>query len=102
MTAKPNKSAPQTEGRACEVCYSGRVQGVGFRVNARQISKQFQVTGFVKNLPDGRVLLQAEGPPVEVDGFLEAVFRSMQLNIEHTTVTKIPLTGSFSAFEIAE
>ena len=102
MPFKSSIEFPLKSGSACEVFYSGRVQGVGFRVNARQVSKQFQVTGFVKNLPDGRVLLHAEGPPLEVDRFLEAVFQSMHLNIEHTTVTKILLTGSFSSFEIAE
>ena len=45
-------------------CYfSGRVQGVGFRYTSRNIAINYDVTGFVRNLPDGRVELVAEGPP---------------------------------------
>ena len=44
-----------------EVYFSGRVQGVGFRYTVRMVASRFAVTGFVKNLPDGRVQLVAEG-----------------------------------------
>jgi acylphosphatase len=48
------------------VFYSGRVQGVGFRVTVRQIARGFDVTGAVRNLFDGRVELVAEGEKGEV------------------------------------
>ena len=44
---------------ARQVIYSGRVQGVGFRAAVRQIAMGFEVTGWVKNLDDGRVEMQA-------------------------------------------
>ena len=43
------------------VVYTGRVQGVGFRWQVRQVSRGFAVTGFVRNLKDGTVELLAEG-----------------------------------------
>ena len=43
------------------VHYSGRVHGVGFRATVRHIACGFDVTGSVRNLPDGRVELVAEG-----------------------------------------
>ena len=46
-----------------EVYYSGRVQGVGFRYTVRSLASRMAVTGFVKNLPDGRVHLVVEGSP---------------------------------------
>jgi acylphosphatase len=55
------------------VLYSGRVQGVGFRVTARGIASGFDVAGHVRNLPDGRVELLAAGDPDEVDAFLAAI-----------------------------
>jgi acylphosphatase len=41
-----------------QVFYEGHVQGVGFRFTVRHIAKGFDVTGWVRNLPDGRVELQ--------------------------------------------
>jgi len=50
--------------------YSGRVQGVGFRFSVKQIATGFDVVGWVRNLPDGRVELQVRGEPGEVEEFL--------------------------------
>ena len=44
-----------------EIHYAGRVQGVGFRYTVRSLAARFDVTGFVRNLPDGRVHLVVEG-----------------------------------------
>lgn len=66
---------PETMRRA-HVLYSGKVQGVGFRYTTRQIAARFAVTGFVKNLGDGRVELVAEGTQEEVERFLRAIRQS--------------------------
>lgn len=84
-----------------QVHYFGRVQGVGFRFNAVHIARQFSVTGQVRNLSDGRVLLIAEGPPTEVRRYLQAVTDSMSLNIESHDLLEQPATGEFSSFQIA-
>lgn len=55
------------------VYFSGRVQGVGFRYQAAQAAKEYDVSGFVVNLSDGRVHLEAEGEAKEVDAFVTAV-----------------------------
>ncbi|HEY2329483.1 MAG TPA: acylphosphatase [Verrucomicrobiae bacterium] len=51
------------------VFYSGHVQGVGFRYTARTVAAGFEITGTIRNLPDGRVELVAEGGRAELDAF---------------------------------
>jgi acylphosphatase len=53
--------------------YSGRVQGVGFRYAVKTLTTSFEVTGIVRNLPDGRVELVAESAKEELEAFLQAV-----------------------------
>jgi len=53
--------------------YSGRVQGVGFRYTARTVATGFEITGTVRNLPDGRVELIAEGIRPELEAYQSAL-----------------------------
>ena len=83
-----------------EVHYQGTVQGVGFRYTVRRIAGRFAVDGYVRNLPDGRVLLVAEGPPQELDRFLEAVHTTMGRCIDDVHETVSQATGQLQQFEI--
>jgi acylphosphatase len=56
-----------------QVFYEGNVQGVGFRWSVRHTAKGFDVTGSVRNLPDGRVELQVTGNEDEVRAFLDNI-----------------------------
>lgn len=62
--------------RRMQVFYSGQVQGVGFRYQTRQVAAGFEVTGRVRNLPDGRVDLLAEGAETELREFRVAIRES--------------------------
>jgi acylphosphatase len=55
------------------IFYSGRVQGVGFRYTAKAVAAGFEITGVIRNLPDGRVELIAEGARAELEAFREAI-----------------------------
>ncbi len=55
------------------IFYSGRVQGVGFRYTTKTVAAGFEVTGTVRNLPDGRVELIAEGARTELEAFRLAI-----------------------------
>jgi acylphosphatase len=56
--------------RRLHAVVSGRVQGVGFRASAQQVAQRLGLAGWVRNLADGRVELEAEGPPVVLDQLL--------------------------------
>jgi acylphosphatase len=62
--------------RRLRVVYSGNVQGVGFRYAVKTLAPGFEVTGSIRNLPDGRVELIAEGEKTELDAFQQAVRES--------------------------
>jgi acylphosphatase len=49
------------------------VQGVGFRFTVKTVATGFEVTGTVRNLPDGRVELLGEGTPDELEAFRQAI-----------------------------
>jgi acylphosphatase len=73
----------------CKVAhYAGRVQGVGFRYTTRQLAANFAVSGYVRNLPDGKVELVAEGEAAEVDAFLQAVTQRMVNYIDESNITE--------------
>jgi acylphosphatase len=86
---------------ARHVFYEGRVQGVGFRYSTRRIASGFDVTGWIRNLPDGRVELLAAGEPDEVSAFLEAIRDSELAGFIHKDyVEETPPPASLRGFEI--
>ncbi len=80
--------------------FSGHVQGVGFRFTARQLAGQYKVTGFVRNLRDGRVELVMEGAEPETTGLLHDIYQRMEGYIEGADESVEPATGEFRVFEI--
>jgi len=83
-----------------EVHFDGRVQGVGFRYTTRQVAVRFRVTGFVRNLPDGRVLLVTEGATDEIERFVAAVSAEMARYIRGVHRKTCLATGEFSDFAV--
>jgi len=83
-----------------EVHFSGRVQGVGFRYTTKRLAMQFAVTGFVRNLANGKVHLVAEGASTEIDALLRAIQSEMQSNIEDMQCVRNDHQGAFESFDI--
>jgi len=83
------------------VHYSGRVQGVGFRYSAVRVSNEYDVVGTVKNLPDGRVELVAEGSAEEVARFLAAIGVQLGRLIQDVQSTESSASGQFTSFDIS-
>ena len=83
------------------VLYSGRVQGVGFRFTVKMVAHGFDVTGTVRNLPDGRVELVAEGARQELEQFLKGVQDSdVGAFIRNEEKTWSETKNEFRGFEI--
>jgi acylphosphatase len=82
------------------VHYSGRVQGVGFRYTVQNIALQFNVRGYVKNLPDGRVELVMEGSDAEMDAIMDRIREKMSGFVKDVKTQTAPATGEFGQFSI--
>jgi len=87
---------------ACVHAYfAGRVQGVGFRYTARALAQRHGVVGFVRNLADGRVELEAVGPPRRVSEYLEALQREMGRYISNRELRwSTRRTANYRRFEV--
>ena len=82
------------------VFYSGRVQGVNFRYTTETIASRLPVTGFVRNLSDGRVEMVAEGDDADLDRLMAQIEQAMQGLIQDTCASASPATGEFKDFAI--
>ena len=85
-----------------EIFYAGRVQGVGFRYTVKTVATGFELTGRIRNLPDGRVELVAEGARAELAAF-QAAIRDAGLAgfIDSEQVAWAEAQNAFHGFEIA-
>jgi acylphosphatase len=105
VSAEPDKAKPKNKDdykgkpAAQMVHYTGKVQGVGFRATAVEIAKDYPVTGWVKNLDDGRVQLVAEGPGDAVEDFLKAIRARWKDNITKEEAKEQEVSGKYKRFE---
>lgn len=80
--------------------FNGRVQGVGFRYQVLQIAKGFSVTGYVKNLSDGRVELCAQGQRSEIEHFLKEIQSQWEGYVRECEVRYCEAPVALTSFEI--
>jgi acylphosphatase len=76
--------------------FSGEVQGVGFRRHTERQALALGLRGWVRNLPDGRVEMVAEGPPAD----LEALVKHLEgrFHVTQNEFDRLPPTGEFASF----
>ena len=84
----------------CTCHFTGRVQGVGFRYTAQNIALRYDVAGYVRNLPDGRVEVVMEGADVEIDALIDSLKQKMNCYIQRLDLQLDPPTGEFNRFSI--
>ena len=87
--------------KRAHVFYSGRVQGVGFRITAEEVARSLGVVGWVKNLRDGRVELVAEADQETLEQLLNDIRTSSMKNfITQVEVSWSNASETFDDFEI--
>lgn len=80
---------------------SGRVQGVGFRWRASQIGEMLGLTGWVRNLWDGSVEMEAEGPEETIDQLLQILQNDRYIDITGIRAKTVPEEGGY-VFEVLD
>lgn len=87
--------------RRVHILVSGRVQGVFFRANTQEVAQRLGLSGYVRNLPDGRVEVVAEGEEGALRKLLEWCHEGPPLaRVERVEVRWENPTGEFSGFHI--
>jgi acylphosphatase len=85
---------------AKHVIFIGRVQGVGFRYTAYRIAHRHQLTGFVRNLPDGTVEMLAQGPAGDIDSCIRDIEEYFGDYLRETRIEEIPPNSTHTDFKI--
>ena len=80
--------------------FTGSVQGVGFRFTTERMARRFRVTGYVKNLPDGKVELVAEGEETSLKEFLAAVREAFHSYVRDVQTAWSEPSGEFKSFGV--
>jgi acylphosphatase len=85
---------------AKRIIFSGQVQGVGFRFTAFNIAHRHQLTGFVRNLPDGTVEMFVQGPAQTIDNCIRDIKEEFSGYIRGTEIEEIPPNPQYKGFKI--
>jgi len=81
------------------ISVSGRVQKVGYRSKVIALARDMGITGWVGNLPDGRVQVVAEGDAAALDRFASALkVKNALIDVYDVEVERQDATGEFKAF----
>ena len=82
------------------VIFSGTVQGVGFRYTTYRIAKQYEIAGYVKNLPSGQVELFVQGDKNEIENIINHISEYFQSYIKAQKTTPAQYSPKYSDFTI--
>ena len=78
--------------------FTGRVQHVGFRYTACYFTRGLYVTGWVDNLPDGRVMMEVQGPPMQLEKLLSKL--KARFEIDRVAVEKLEVLPHERGFRV--
>ncbi len=85
---------------AKHIIFKGHVQGVGFRYSSYRITGGYDITGYVRNLPDGTVEMLAQGSQAEVDNCLDEIQAYFSGYIRDCQIKSVPTNPRYDDFRI--
>ena len=85
---------------AKHIIFSGRVQGVGFRFTAHRMAGRHQLTGYVRNLPNGSVEMLAQGPAKDIDDCIKDIQDCLAGYVREVKINEIPPNPRYTDFKI--
>ena len=85
---------------AKHIVFTGQVQGVGFRFTVHRMANRHQLTGFVRNLPDGTVEMLSQGPSEDIDNCIQGIEASFAGYIRETRINDTPVEPKYKDFRI--
>ena len=91
---------PDNNMKRIHAFFSGRVQGVGFRFASERLAADLGIKGWVKNLPDRRVEVVAEGKEEDLEKFLEGIRGNFSRYIQDADLRWLEAAAEFKEFEI--
>lgn len=86
---------------AKRIIFKGQVQGVGFRYTSLRIAGRYEITGFVRNLPDGSVEMVAQGASGEIDNCLQDIQDYFGGYVRDLAIQEIPHNPRHTDFRIS-
>lgn len=91
---------PRTPAVRRRLCFSGLVQGVGFRYEAKLLAERLELVGWVRNRSDGAVEMEIEGPAGCIDAFLQAIQAVPRFDITEIQSEELPVRGAETTLQI--
>ena len=83
-----------------QIRISGRVQGVYFRKTAQKEAEKWGITGFIQNMDDGTVYIEAEGKPMPLDLFVKWCYKGPDNAKVNEVTTNEGELKNFDVFEV--
>lgn len=90
---------PKTPSVRMRCRFSGYVQGVGFRYEAKMLADQLNLVGWVQNKSDGTVVAEIEGQASRIDEFLRVMQAVPRFDITDIREERLPLSGTETSFK---
>jgi acylphosphatase len=80
---------------------SGVVQGVGFRFFTRRLANKMGIKGYVRNMPDGTVEIEAEGSDDQIESFLKELYKGPPSSkVSEIDTEELSGRGRYDGFEV--